>query len=69
MPKTVKCPICGQVFVTSRPNKRYCSFVCREAGSKLRRLKWESKNPEYQKEYMRKRRQEEKSNHDREQSS
>ena len=52
MAKTIKCPICGLEFTTSRPNKKYCSFTCKEAGHKLQRLKWEDKNPGYNRSYM-----------------
>lgn len=53
MGKFVTCRICGAQFETSRPNKRYCSFICKEAGRKLRRMEWEEANPDYNKEYMR----------------
>lgn len=52
MLKKVTCPICGAVFETNRPNKKYCSFSCKEAGAKLRRMKWEDSNPDYNKDYM-----------------
>ncbi len=54
MAKVVKCPICGTVFETSRPNKKYCSFTCKEAGHKLQRMKWEDQNPHYNTAYMKK---------------
>ena len=54
MAKNVTCPICGAQFETSRPNKKYCSFSCKEAGRKLRRMKWEHDNPHYNAEYMKK---------------
>lgn len=54
MAKTVTCPICGAEFETNRPNKKYCSFTCKEAGRQLRRMKWEAKNPHYSTEYMKK---------------
>ena len=52
MAKAVICPICGAQFVTERPNKKYCSFSCKEAGRKLRRMKWNDENPNYNKNYM-----------------
>lgn len=52
--KIVKCVICGQTFETNRPNKKYCSFTCKEAGAQLLRMKWEDKNPDYYKNYMQK---------------
>ena len=52
MAKVVKCAICGTEFTTSKPNKRYCSFSCKEAAAKLRRMKWEDENPTYSKDYM-----------------
>lgn len=59
MTKTKKCPICGLEFDTSKPNKRYCSYSCKEAGQILRRMKWKDNNPDYSKEYMKKYRQKE----------
>lgn len=53
MAKIVTCAICGAKFETSRPNKKYCSFSCREAGRQLQRMKWAAKNPDYNTEYMR----------------
>ena len=52
MAKVIICPMCGLKFETSRPNKKYCSFSCKEAGAKLRRMKWDSQNPDYIKTYM-----------------
>ena len=54
MAKLVKCPICGAEFETSRPNKKYCSFSCKEAGRKLQRMKWEAANEGYNAAYMKK---------------
>lgn len=54
MEKIIKCAICGAVFKTNKPRRKYCSFSCKEAGAKLQRMKWEDKNPNYVKEYMRK---------------
>ena len=54
MAKVVTCPICGAQFETSRPNKKYCSFSCREAGRKLQRMKWDEANPHYSTDYMKK---------------
>lgn len=53
MAKVITCPICGGKFKTSRPNKKYCSFSCKEAGRQLRRMEWEKENPHYNKNYMR----------------
>ena len=52
MAKLVKCEICGREFETSRPNKKYCSFTCREAGAKVRRMIWEDRNKNYYAAYM-----------------
>lgn len=52
--KTVKCAICGREFETNRPNKKFCSFTCKEAGAKLRQMKWKDNNSNYSTEYMRK---------------
>lgn len=52
MAKTVICPICGAKFETRRPNKKYCSFSCKEASVKLRRMRWDNQNPNYYREYM-----------------
>lgn len=54
MIKIVTCPICGAEFETARPNKKYCSFSCKEAGRRLQRMKWEEQNPNYGAEYMKK---------------
>lgn len=54
MAKVVTCPICGAKIETIRPNKKYCSFSCKEAGRVLRRMEWEAAHPGYIKEYMRK---------------
>lgn len=51
--KNVICPMCGRQFETNKPNKKYCSFSCREAGRKLQRMKWDAQNPDYNAEYMR----------------
>ena len=53
MSKIVSCSICGKQFETVRPNKKYCSFICKEAGHRLRRMMWKSDNPDYYKAYMR----------------
>lgn len=51
--RIVKCPICGKKFETARPNKKYCSLICREAGKQLKRIYWENKNPNYNATYYR----------------
>ena len=53
MAKVIKCPICGAEFTTNKPNKKYCSFSCKEAGLKLQRMKWNDANKGYSTEYMR----------------
>lgn len=52
MAKVVICPICGAKFETERPNKKYCSFTCKEAHQRLQRMKWKDNNPDYYKVYM-----------------
>ena len=54
--KEVKCKICGKVFETEKPNKRYCSFVCKEAAITKKRIEWKVANPHYYRDYSRKRR-------------
>lgn len=54
MAKIVRCLICGTQFETSKPNKKYCSFSCKEAGRQLQRMKWKEENPHYNTEYMKK---------------
>ena len=49
---TRKCAICGKTFETDRPNQKYCRSLCKAAGEVLRRMNWEVKNPNYNKEYM-----------------
>lgn len=58
--KIKRCIICGATFDTNKPNKKYCSFTCKEAGAKLKRLTWEDKNPGYINAYMQKYRKEKK---------
>lgn len=53
MAKIVTCSICGAKFETSRPNKKFCSFSCKEAGRTLQRIKWSENHPQYSAEYMR----------------
>ena len=53
MNKIKKCAICGKEFETTKPNKKYCSLSCKEAGKRLQRMKWEHENPDYNREYMR----------------
>ena len=55
MTKTRKivCKVCGAVFETALPNKKYCSPECREIGEKERRKTYAAS---YQTEYMRQRR-------------
>ena len=50
--KQIKCEMCGKIFLTAKPNKKYCSFSCKEAGNKLKRIKWKEKNPHYNADYM-----------------
>ena len=50
--KLVTCEICRKQFETQRPNKKYCSFSCKEAGRKLRRMVWDADHPGYSREYM-----------------
>ena len=60
--KTVICPICGTEYQTNKPNKKYCSFACKEAGERLQRTKWEARNAGYMAEYMKAYRRKEKAN-------
>ena len=64
MGKFVECPICGAKFSTTRPNKKYCSFTCKEAGTILRRILWAQKNPNYNAEYQKARREKEREKKD-----
>ena len=56
MAKLVKCPICGKNFMTALPNKKYCSFTCKEAGNKVQYMKWKDEHPDYAKNYMKEQR-------------
>ena len=56
MEKIVKCKMCGKEFKTVKPNKKYCSFVCKEAAITKRRLAWKNDNPNYYRDYFRKKR-------------
>lgn len=58
MEKTVKCSICGKEFITRKSNKKYCSFVCKEASITKKRIAWKMNNPDYYRDYFRKRRSE-----------
>lgn len=58
--RTKTCPICGAEFDTAKPNKRYCSISCREAGGLAKRIRWEANNASYHAEYMRRYRAEKK---------
>lgn len=49
--RVITCPICGREFETARPNKKYCSLICREAGKQLNRLYWNRENPTYNRDY------------------
>ena len=62
MIKTIICPICGKQFQTSRPNKKYCCFTCKEAGNKLCHMRWKENNRGYHREYMQRQRQKEREN-------
>lgn len=48
-----ECALCGKVFTATRYNVKYCCETCQEAGRKLVREEWETKNPEYARNYMR----------------
>ncbi len=58
MAREVKCIICGKVFTTEHRNKKYCSLVCKDASIRKKRLEWKINNPDYYKEYFKKRREE-----------
>ena len=47
------CRICGSGFETDKPNQKYCSFVCKEAGRRIRHKDWKASNPGYNTEYAR----------------
>ena len=51
-----KCFICGASFKSRALKARYCSVKCRREGQRANRVKWESDNPEYMKNYMQKQR-------------
>lgn len=63
--KQIICPICGLKFETNRPNKKYCSFSCKEAGRFKQRMKWEAENPGYINGYMKEYRERKKRENDR----
>lgn len=48
------CKMCGREFEATRSNAIYCSLVCREAGRKQTRNKWNRANMEYYKQYAKK---------------
>lgn len=47
------CPVCGVEFETERPNKRYCSYTCRDINDKARRMQWQADHPDYYANYLR----------------
>ncbi len=53
MERKRRCPVCGTEFMTKKPNKKYCSFSCRDVGSRVSRMKWNDNNPDYITKYMR----------------
>lgn len=53
MERIIKCRICGKEFTTRWPNRKYCSLSCRDAGERLRRMKWTAANPDYYTTYRR----------------
>ena len=48
----IRCKTCKNLFNTAK-QERYCSEECRIEARKNVRKKWETKNPEYMKNYMR----------------
>ncbi len=48
---TRKCVICGRTFSTSHSRKIYCSLVCKDASTRLKRMKWKKDNPDYYNNY------------------
>ena len=56
MKRKVKCAICGVEFETQKPNIKYCSFTCKDAGRRLKRAKWEDAHAGYNAEYARNKR-------------
>ena len=53
MNNTRVCKICGKEFVPMSPNSRYCSFLCKEMGTKVNAKAWNDKNKGYITIYMR----------------
>lgn len=51
--KTVICKICGKTFLTELPNKKFCSYTCKIANDKMRRMIWEEEHKGYGARYMR----------------
>ena len=47
------CKICGKEFIAMSPNSKYCSFLCKEMGSKKNLRAWSEKNKGYITIYMR----------------
>ncbi len=47
------CKICGREFEPMSPNSKYCSFLCKEIGTKLNAKAWNDKNKGYITIYMR----------------
>lgn len=51
------CKICGKEFLATSNNQKYCSFLCREIGTKQNIKAWNEKNKGYITNYMREYRQ------------
>ena len=45
-----KCPICGGVFVTDSPRRKYCSDACQQVATKMRNVLY--RQTDKYKEYM-----------------
>lgn len=54
MHANITCAICGAKFNSLRNNAKYCSPNCKVEGQKKARKNWESNNPEYDKNRMKK---------------
>lgn len=49
-----KCLICGKAYESSAPHSKYCSLECGYKAKTMQRKQFQTNNPKYMTEYMRK---------------
>lgn len=51
------CMYCGEAYETTAPNQKFCSLECSYKNARDRREAWENMNPNYNRDYYLKHRQ------------